>query len=64
MERAVNMPKQTLELLNIAGLNKIDEKTTRELAWVHSTELVRMMGFENELKYPNISLILQKDVDW
>jgi len=26
--------------------------------------LVRMMGFENELEYPHISLILQKDVDW
>lgn len=64
MERAVDMPKQTLELLHIAGLNVLDEKTTKELAWIHSTELVKMMGFENELKYPNISLALQKDVDW
>ena len=64
MERAVNMPEKTIELLNIAGFNNIDEKTKRELAWIHSTELVRMMGFENELEYPNISLILQKDVDW
>ncbi len=64
MERAVNMPKQTLELLNIVGLSKINEKTTKELAWIHSTELVKMMGFENELEYPDISLILKKDVDW
>lgn len=64
MERAVNMPKLTLELLHITGLNILDEKTTKELAWIHSTELVRMMGFENELEYPHISLILQKDVDW
>ena len=64
MERAVDMPEKTIELLNIAGFNNIDEKTKRELAWIHSTELVRMMGFENELEYPNISLILQKDVDW
>ena len=64
MKRAIDMPKQTLELLHIAGLNILDEKTTKELAWIHSTELVRMMGFENELKYPNISLVLQKDVDW
>ena len=64
MERAVDMPEKTIELLNIAGFNNIDEKTKRELAWIHSTELVKMMGFENELEYPNISLILQKDVDW
>lgn len=64
MERAVNMPKQTLELLNIVGLSKTVEKTTKKLAWIHSIELVKMMGFENELEYPDISLILKKDVDW
>lgn len=63
MERAVNMPKLTLELLHIAGLNILDEKTTKELAWIHSTELVKMMGFENKSEYPNISLVMQK-VDW
>lgn len=64
MERAVNMPKQTLELLNIVGLSKTVEKTTKKLAWIHSIELIKMMGFENELEYPDISLILKKDVDW
>lgn len=64
MERAVNNPKRVLELLNIPGLNILDEKTTKEVAWIHSTEIVKMMGFNNESEYPHISLILVNDVDW
>jgi hypothetical protein len=64
MERAVKNPKRTLELLNIAGLDKLDDKTAKELAWIHSTEIVRMMGFQNDSKYPSISLSVAEDVDW
>ena len=64
MERAVNNPKRVLELLNIAGLDILDEKTTKELAWIHSTEIVKMMGFNNEFEYPQISLVFVNDVDW
>ena len=64
MERAVNMPKRVLELLSIAGLDILDEKTTKELAWTHSTELIKMMGFNNESEYPHISLVLVNDVNW
>lgn len=64
MERAVNNPKRVLELLNIAGLNILDEKTTKELAWIHSTEIVKMMGFNNESEYPHISFVFVNDVDW
>ena len=64
MERAVSNPKRVLELLNVTGLNILDEKTTKELAWIHSTEIVKMMGFNNESEYPHISLVLVNDVDW
>ena len=64
MKRAVENPKRTLELLNIAGLDKLDNKTTKELAWIHASEIVRMMGFENDSKCPNISLSAVEDVDW
>ena len=64
MERAVSNPKRVLELLNVTGLNILDEKTTKELAWIHSTEIVKMMGFNNESEYPHISLVLANDVDW
>jgi hypothetical protein len=64
MERAVKNPKRTLELLNIVGFEKLDDDTTKELAWIHSTAIVEMMGFHNDLKYPNISLSVVKDVDW
>ena len=64
MERADKNPKRVLELLNIAGLSILDEKTTKELAWIHSTAIVKMMGFENESKYPHISLVRTNDVDW
>lgn len=64
MERAIKNPKRTLELLNIAGLDKLDDKTAKKLAWIHSTEIVRMMGFRNDSEYPNISLFVEEDVDW
>ncbi len=64
MERATKKPKRTLELLNIAGLDKLDNKTTKELAWIHSTEIIQMMGFQNNSKYPDISLSVSEEIDW
>jgi nitroimidazol reductase NimA-like FMN-containing flavoprotein (pyridoxamine 5'-phosphate oxidase superfamily) len=64
MERAVKNPKRTLELLNVTGLDGLDDKTTKEIAWIHSTDIVRMMGFRNDSKYPNISLFVAENVDW
>lgn len=64
MERAVKNPKRTLELLKVAGLDKLDNKTTTELAWLHSTEIIRMMGFENRSQYPGISLVVIEEIDW
>lgn len=64
MERAVKMPKRTLELLNIAGLDKLDESDTKKLAWLHTSELVRMMGYTNAKKYPAISLVVAEEIDW
>jgi nitroimidazol reductase NimA-like FMN-containing flavoprotein (pyridoxamine 5'-phosphate oxidase superfamily) len=64
MERAVTNPKRTLELLNVAGLDKLDDKTTEDLAWIHSSEIVRMMGFQNDVKHPNISLSVATEIDW
>ncbi|MGI0046411.1 MAG: pyridoxamine 5'-phosphate oxidase family protein [Nitrosotalea sp.] len=64
MERAIKNPKRTLELLNVAGLDKLDDKTTKEIAWIHSSEIIRMMGFQNDSKYPDISLSVVEEVDW
>jgi len=62
--RSVKMPKQTLKLLNIAGLEQLDEESTKNLAWLHAIELVKMMGYENTVKYPDVSLLKIEDVDW
>jgi len=64
LERSVKMPKQTLHLLNIAGLEQLDDESTKNLAWVHAIALVKMMGYENTAKYPNVSLSMIEDVDW
>ncbi|MGI0061969.1 MAG: pyridoxamine 5'-phosphate oxidase family protein [Nitrosotalea sp.] len=64
MERAIKNPKRTLELLNIAGLDQLDDKTTEEIAWIHSSEIVKMMGFQNNSKYPDISLSINDEIDW
>jgi nitroimidazol reductase NimA-like FMN-containing flavoprotein (pyridoxamine 5'-phosphate oxidase superfamily) len=64
MERAVQNPRRVLELLNIAGLGRLDDKTAIELAWIHSNEIVKMMGFQNDSKYPKISLSVVEDIDW
>ncbi|MGC2572739.1 MAG: pyridoxamine 5'-phosphate oxidase family protein [Candidatus Nitrosopolaris sp.] len=64
MKRAVEMPKRTLELLNVAGLLLMGENYIKELAWLHTTELVRMMGFVNQEKYPKISLYKAEEMDW
>lgn len=64
MERALKDPKRTLSLLNIPGLVRLDEETTKKLAWVHSSEIIGMMGFKNTLEYPGISLVVVDDIDW
>lgn len=64
MERAVQNPKRVLELLNVKGLDKLDDGTTKDLAWIHTSEIVQMMGFRNDSEYPNISLSVVEDVDW
>jgi nitroimidazol reductase NimA-like FMN-containing flavoprotein (pyridoxamine 5'-phosphate oxidase superfamily) len=64
MKRAVEMPQRTLELLNIAGLLMMGEDYIKELAWVHTTELIKMMGFVNQSKYPEISLYKVQETDW
>ena len=64
MERAVQKPKRTLELLNVPGLDKLDDKTTKDLAWIHSTEIVHMMGFQNGSKYPSVSLSVADEMEW
>jgi len=64
MEKAVDNPLRTLELLNITGFDKLDVKTTKNLAWIHATELVRMMGYENKAKnYPDVLLSVAEDID-
>jgi uncharacterized protein len=64
MERAVKMPERTLELLNIAGLDLLGEDTIKRLAWLHTTELVKMMGFSNRHDYPQVSLYKAEEIDW
>lgn len=64
VERSVTMPQQTLKLLNIAGLEKLDDESKKNLAWLHAIELVKMMGYENNAKYPDIALSKIKEIDW
>ncbi len=64
LERAVKNPKRTLELLNVVGLDKLDDKTTREIAWINSSEIIKMMGFQNDSQYPDISLSTVEEIDW
>ena len=64
LERSVKNPKQTLTLLNIAGLDKLDDETTKNLAWLHALDLAKMMGYTNTAEYPEISLSKAEDVDW
>jgi hypothetical protein len=47
MERAVNRADRTLELLDIPGLILMDKNYKKKLAWLHTTELVRMIGYMN-----------------
>lgn len=64
LERSVKMPRQTLLLLKVPGLEKLGEEAAKDLAWLHSVELVRMMGFENTAEYPDVSLSMVQEVDW
>ncbi len=64
MERAVKLAGRTLELLNIPGLMQIEDIHKNRLAWLYTTELVKMMGFENSEEYPGISLYKVKEIDW
>lgn len=64
LERAVDNPRRTLELLNLPGLDRLDEDSARKLSWIHSIEIIEMMGFQNNSKYPEISLSVAEDIDW
>ena len=64
MERAVKNPKRTLELLNIPGFDKLDDDTIKEIAWIHSGEIITMMGFQNDSEYPDILLSTVEEIDW
>lgn len=64
VERSVKLPRQTLKLLNIAGMEKLDEDSAKNLAWLHAVGLARMMGYENTSGYPEVSLSVIEDVDW
>lgn len=64
VERSVKLPRQTLKLLNIAGMEKLDEDSAKNLAWLHAIELARMMGYENTSNYPKVDLSVVEDIDW
>ena len=64
LERSVSMPRRTLELLNIAGLDRLDEQTARDVAWTHANELIKIFGYENSSGYPGISLSKVEEVEW
>ena len=64
MERALKDPGRTLRLLNVPGLANLDDDTTKKLSWIHSSEIIGMLGFKNTLEYPGISLIVAEDIDW
>jgi nitroimidazol reductase NimA-like FMN-containing flavoprotein (pyridoxamine 5'-phosphate oxidase superfamily) len=64
MERAVQNPRRVLELLNIAGLDMLDGKITKDIAWIHASKIVKMMGFQNTSQYPHISLSVIEEIDW
>jgi hypothetical protein len=50
------MMKRAVELLNITGLLRMGEGYTKELAWVHTTEIIKTMSSANRNNYPGISL--------
>lgn len=64
MQRAATMPKRTVELWGIPGTGLLDDEATKKLAWLHTSELVRMMGFENRKSYPDILLHKAQEIDW
>ena len=64
LERSVESPKLTVNLFNILGLDTLDDETLKNIAWTHANELVKILGYENSSKYPNISLSKVKEVDW
>ena len=64
MERAVKTPKLTVSLLNVAGLEELDDESAKNVAWSHAIGLVKILGYENISPYPKISLRKVKDVDW
>ncbi len=64
LERSVESPKLSVSLFNIAGLDSLDEESLKNMAWTHANELVKILGYENSLKYPNILLSKVEEVDW
>ena len=64
LERSVTSPKLTVKLFNIAGLDTLNDETLKNMAWTHANELVKILGYENSSKYPNISLSKVEEIDW
>ena len=64
VQRSVKMPRQTLRLLNIAGLEELDSESAKNLAWLHALGLAKMLGYTNTSEYPNVTLSVERDVDW
>lgn len=64
LQRSIESPKLTVSLFNIAGLDTLDDKILKDIAWAHASELIKVLGYKNSSKYPNISLIKVEEVDW
>ena len=64
LERSIESPKLTVSLFNIAGLDGLDDKSLKSMAWAHANELIQILGYENSSKYPDISLSKVDEVDW
>ena len=64
LERAMETPRLTVRLLNIAGLEELNDESAKNVSWTHAKGLAKMLGYENMSEYPEISLQKIHDVDW
>lgn len=64
VQRSVTIPRHTLKLLHIPGVENLDDDSAKNLAWQHAIGLAKMMGYTNNSEYPKVSLSISDDVDW
>lgn len=64
MKRAVETLRLTISLLNITGLEELDDESAKNVAWTHANGLAKMLGYETTSEYPDISLRKVQDVNW